>query len=67
MFLIQKNPTLQFRGEVTTFKGHEIVNLREWYMGKDGEYLPGNRGVTLSTKFMEELAEGIQGLKNEVQ
>jgi len=67
MFTIQKNPIKQFRGEITVYEGNEIVNLREWYLADNGEYRPTKRGITISTKFMEELAEGIQGLKNEVE
>ena len=66
MFEIQKTATTIIRGEVSEYNGHDIINLREWYLGKDGEYLPTKRGVTLSTRFMGELAEGIQMLKTEV-
>ncbi len=66
-FVVQKSATLQLRGEVSQHDGREFVNIREWLKGKEGEYLPTKKGVTVPLNKMAEFSNAVTNLSNEVQ
>ena len=46
---------------VSTFKGHTLVNIREYYVDKiTGEEKPGSKGITLNKEQWDTLLELVQ-------
>ena len=41
------NKDIQVRVTVSEFYEGEYISIREYYMGFEGEWLPGSKGVTL--------------------
>jgi hypothetical protein len=58
---IQKGKS-QVRISISEFKGHEYIDIRTFYLPKNGggeEYLPTKRGVTIPTDSYWHLLKGI--------
>ncbi len=54
----EKNSNERIRICLRTFKGYELVDLRTFYRGEDGEYRPG-KGLSLRQDFLPELKAAI--------
>ena len=53
------------RVEAKEYKGKFYVHLRRWYE-KDGEWLPGAKGISLSMDEWKELVEKFSGICEDV-
>ena len=55
-----KNSQEEVRTQLTTFKGHDLLDIRVWIKSKDGkEPIPTRKGLTISTKLAPKLKEAI--------
>lgn len=52
---IQKNSKEEIRVTLGTFNGRQIVNLRTWFRGDDGEMRPG-KGLACRLDLLPQLA-----------
>lgn len=52
---IRKSAREELRVSVDEFRGHELINLRVWFEGEDGEIRPGKQGVALWIELLPEL------------
>jgi hypothetical protein len=43
---------------LSTYEGHDLVNLRSWYTAHDGELRPG-KGLACSVRHLPELAAAV--------
>lgn len=50
---------IECRVMTSLFKGRWNVSIREWYQDGDGEWCPGNKGITIGAKHLAGVAEGI--------
>lgn len=50
---IVKSETDKIVVSVNAYKGHRYVDVRTYFQGDDGNYLPTKKGVTFSPKFIE--------------
>lgn len=57
---IQKNAREVIRVERQDFKGHDLLNLRVFYAGDDGEMRPGRQGLAIRSELATDLIEAIQ-------
>jgi hypothetical protein len=49
---IQKSDTLQIHISINQFKKYEYIDMREFYLQKESNnYLPTQKGITISTDF----------------
>lgn len=55
---IPKNSREVLRVELSTFNGHDLVNLRVWY-GADDDMRPGKAGVALRVEKLPQLRDAI--------
>jgi hypothetical protein len=39
------------------YKGHDLVCIRKWYRGEDGELRPGKDGIAVNVRRLPRLAE----------
>src|ERR1700676_3009137 len=39
------------------FKGHDLVCVRKWYSGEDGELRPGRGGISVNVRHLPRLVE----------
>ncbi|KAK9821484.1 hypothetical protein WJX74_001233 [Apatococcus lobatus] len=50
------------RASISVFKSKPMVNIREYYE-KDGQQLPGKKGISLAAEQWQALAEGLSALQ----
>lgn len=55
---VEKNSREVLRVELTTFNGHDLINLRVWF-GTDGDMRPGKAGVALRVEKLPQLRDAI--------
>ncbi len=59
MIAIAKNAREEIRVSVDEFKGHNLCNLRVWYL--DGsEYRPGKQGIALRLELVPQLIDALR-------
>ena len=59
---IPKNSTEKIVVSLSEWKDLEYVDIRLWYDasgGKNTEFLPGKKGITIKPEFLRDLREGI--------
>jgi hypothetical protein len=56
---IPKNPTEEVRVALTSYRGHDLVDIRVFFQDEQGEWRPTKRGVSLSVDSFTELREAI--------
>ena len=56
---IAKNPTEEVRISLTSFRGHDLVDIRVFFQDEQGEWRPTKRGVSLSVDSFAELREAV--------
>jgi predicted Zn-dependent peptidase len=56
---VPKNAREVLRVELTTYNGHELVNLRVWYGAGGDDMRPGKAGVALRVEKLPLLREAI--------
>jgi hypothetical protein len=56
---IVKNPTEEVRIAFTSYRGHDLVDIRVFYQDEQGEWRPTKRGVSLSVDSFTELRDAI--------
>ena len=63
---IKKNKTNYVQIELREYEGHEYVDVREFYDSQDGKRLPTKKGITFSPKVLEEVIDGLNMLKDQI-
>lgn len=61
---IQKNDFGCIRVSKSTFKGHELVDIRKYYKADDG-FKPTPKGVALHPEILPELIKTLQQMAKE--
>jgi Transcriptional Coactivator p15 (PC4) len=56
---IPKNPTEEVRVALTSYRGHDLIDIRVFFQDEQGEWRPTKRGVSLSVDSFTELREAI--------
>ncbi|MGH8056282.1 MAG: transcriptional coactivator p15/PC4 family protein [Candidatus Entotheonellia bacterium] len=56
---ISKNPTEEVRISLTSYRGHELVDIRVYFQDDQGEWRPTKRGVSLSVDSFTELRDAV--------
>ena len=56
---LRKNAREEVRVSVDEFKGMQLLNVRVWFMGEDGQMRPGKQGVAVRLEMAGELARAI--------
>ena len=56
---IAKNPTEEVRISLTSYRGHDLVDIRVFFQDEQGEWRPTKRGVSLSVDSFSELREAV--------
>ena len=56
---IAKNPTEEVRVSLTSYRGHDLVDIRVFFQDEQGEWRPTKRGVSLSVDSFSELRDAI--------
>ncbi|KAG0562258.1 hypothetical protein M758_9G161000 [Ceratodon purpureus] len=52
---------------VRKFKGKVYVDIREFYTGKNGEELPGKKGISLPLDQWKELKQHLEGIQKLIE
>ena len=60
---IMKNYDEIIRISMEQYRGHEFVNIRQYYKDNAGEFKPTKKGITLHPELIDEVIEGLQLLK----
>jgi Transcriptional Coactivator p15 (PC4) len=56
---IGKNPTEEVRVSLTSYRGHDLVDIRVFFQDEQGEWRPTKRGVSLSVDSFAELRDAV--------
>ena len=68
---VQKSDFNQIRVSVDSYKGHEYVSVREWYLPREAtaadDYKPSQKGFTLPLDTIEDTLEGLIEALEEVR
>ena len=59
----EKNALEEVRVSLTEFKGHQLIDLRVYYLSADGESRPTKKGLALSIGLYHELKESLAKLE----
>lgn len=62
---IQKNTQEEIRISRQDYKGHDVVNVRVWYLAKDGEKHPTKKGVAFSAALLPEIQNALTELSKQ--
>ena len=62
---LEKNNREQLRVTISPFKVRDLIHLRGWYAGENGEYDPG-KGTTIRPEHIPQIVEGLQRAAREV-
>jgi hypothetical protein len=57
---LRKNAREEVRVSVDEFKGMQLLNIRVWFAGEDGEMRPGKQGVAVRVELAPDLAQAIR-------
>ncbi|WP_171231040.1 transcriptional coactivator p15/PC4 family protein [Ruegeria sp. HKCCA6707] len=56
---IPKNSREEFRVSRDDFQGHDLINIRVFFISKDGEMLPGKQGVAFKAELLPEFIDAL--------
>jgi hypothetical protein len=62
-----KNSRELIRVRLSAFKGRELIDIRTWYTGEDGEWKPSSKGVAFNSELFGELRTAIDKLAEELE
>ena len=51
---IPKNSREEYRVSRDEFRGHDLINIRVYYITEDGEMRPGKQGVSFRAELLPE-------------
>jgi hypothetical protein len=54
-----RSDTEELRVELSSYEGHPFVNVRLWFKGKAGSWLPTRKGCTLRLRELPELPRAL--------
>lgn len=61
-----KNAEEEVRFSIREYKDRRYLDLRLWYLAKEGEYHPTKKGLTLGVEFLPELRRALESVPEEV-
>ncbi len=56
---IPKNSREEYRVSRDDFQGHDLINIRVFFVSKDGEMLPGKQGVAFKAELLPEFIDAL--------
>ncbi len=60
---IRKTDTAEVRVSRNYWKGRNVIDIRVWYLPKDGaEFVPSRKGLTIDASKLPELLDRLAGL-----
>ena len=59
----EKNALEEVRVSLTEYRGHQLIDLRVYYLSADGEPRPTKKGLALSVGLYPELKESLAKLE----
>ncbi len=60
--VIQKNAQEEIHVSREEYMGHDVINLRVWYLAKDGEKHPTKKGVAFSATLLPDVQTALAKL-----
>lgn len=60
---IEKRENEIIRISLREYKGHDYVDVRQYFRGEGEEFLPTKKGVTFNPELIDEVIEALQSLK----
>jgi hypothetical protein len=57
---IPKNSREEFRVSRDDFQGYDLINIRVFFVSKDGEMLPGKQGVAFKAELLPEFIDALR-------
>ena len=60
LFEVQKNAKERIRVCLSRYRGNEYIELRVWYVGAGGEYMPSRHGFMFKPSLLPQIMQGLQ-------
>lgn len=60
---IEKRENEIIRISIREYKGHDYVDVRQYFKGTEDDFLPTKKGVTFSPELIDDVIEALQSLK----
>lgn len=57
--VVQKNAQEEIHVSRGEYLGHDVVNLRVWYLAKDGEKHPTKKGVAFNAALLPDIQRAL--------
>ncbi len=58
----QKNSREIIRIRLSEYRGRELIDIRTWYTGEDGDWRPSSKGVAFNSELFHELKTAVDKL-----
>ncbi|MEW2918038.1 transcriptional coactivator p15/PC4 family protein [Ruegeria sp. ANG10] len=56
---IPKNSREEYRVGRDDFRGHDLINIRVYFVSEDGEMRPGKQGVSIRTELLPDVVDAL--------
>ena len=64
--VVKKNSRESIVIKETTYNGHDLIDIRTFYNGKNDELLPTKKGVTFNVDKLESVIASLSSLSQEI-
>jgi hypothetical protein len=63
---LKKNDAEIIRLEITEYRGEQYLNIRIWYLDKDGEWKPTKKGVAIRPSLFQDFKKYVLEAEQEL-
>lgn len=63
--VVQKNAQEEIHVSRCEYMGRDVVNMRVWYLAKDGEKHPTRKGVAFSAALLPQILDALTNLSQQ--
>ena len=57
---LKKNSSEEIRISLSDFNGRQVINIRVFYLGPNGEWLPGKKGLAFTVDKLQPFLNALQ-------
>jgi len=66
VYKFSKNSREEVRASLSTWQGHDLVDLRVFARKSGGDFVPTRKGLTIARELVPELLRAVEALRREL-